>query len=74
MSYGQSSNAYASGSNQNSGNVITDRSTTRLHAPPGGNSSFSLGQDYPPEPSRGQNQAMGQQQGQGYGQQQQQPR
>ena len=38
-----SSNAYATGSNQNCGNVITDRSSTRLHAPPGGKSSFSLG-------------------------------
>eukprot|EP00618_Florenciella_parvula_P037477 CAMPEP_0119487468 /NCGR_PEP_ID=MMETSP1344-20130328/13549_1 /TAXON_ID=236787 /ORGANISM="Florenciella parvula, Strain CCMP2471" /LENGTH=145 /DNA_ID=CAMNT_0007522333 /DNA_START=68 /DNA_END=505 /DNA_ORIENTATION=+ len=38
-----SSNAFANGSNQNCGNVITDRSTTRLHAPPGGQSSFSLG-------------------------------
>jgi protein SPIRAL1 and related proteins len=28
---------------QNSGNFITDRSTTRLHAPPGGASSFSIG-------------------------------
>lgn len=40
---GVSSNAYATGSNQNCGNVITDRPTTRLHAPPGGKSSFSLG-------------------------------
>ena len=38
-----SSNAFASGSNQNSGNMITDRSSTRIHAPPGGKSSFSLG-------------------------------
>ena len=40
---GQSSNAYSSGSSQNCGNVLTDRPTTRLHAPPGGKSSFSLG-------------------------------
>lgn len=40
---GVSSNRYASGSNQNCGNVITDRSTTRIHAPPGGRSSFTLG-------------------------------
>jgi hypothetical protein len=33
-----SSNRFASGSNQNCGNVITDRSSTRLHAPPGGSS------------------------------------
>ncbi len=39
----QSSNAYANGSNQNCGNVLTDRSSTRLHAPPGGHSSFRLG-------------------------------
>lgn len=38
-----SSNRYADGANQNCGNFITDRPTTRLHAPPGGKSSFSLG-------------------------------
>lgn len=38
-----SSNKFATGSNQNCGNVITDRSSTRLHAPPGGHSSFVLG-------------------------------
>eukprot|EP00929_Paragymnodinium_shiwhaense_P067251 TRINITY_DN33869_c0_g1_i1.p1 TRINITY_DN33869_c0_g1~~TRINITY_DN33869_c0_g1_i1.p1 ORF type:complete len:404 (+),score=29.89 TRINITY_DN33869_c0_g1_i1:143-1354(+) len=38
-----SANSFACGSNQNCGNVLTDRSTTRLHAPPGGKSSFSLG-------------------------------
>ncbi|EQC28931.1 hypothetical protein SDRG_13270 [Saprolegnia diclina VS20] len=38
-----SSNRYASGVSQNTGNVITDRSTTRIHAPPGGASSFRLG-------------------------------
>jgi len=38
-----SSNRFATGSNQNCGNVITDRSSTRLHAPPGGHSSFVLG-------------------------------
>jgi len=37
------SNSYANGANQNCGNVITDRSTTRIHAPPGGKSSFQLG-------------------------------
>ena len=36
------SNAYANGSNQNCGNVLTDRPTTRLHAPPGGKSSISF--------------------------------
>lgn len=45
---GISSNRYASGSNQNSGNVITDRSTTRIHAAPGGNSSLSLAFDPTP--------------------------
>eukprot|EP00930_Biecheleria_cincta_P052019 TRINITY_DN3723_c0_g1_i1.p1 TRINITY_DN3723_c0_g1~~TRINITY_DN3723_c0_g1_i1.p1 ORF type:complete len:318 (-),score=55.51 TRINITY_DN3723_c0_g1_i1:36-989(-) len=46
--YGQrpiqsSSNAYATGSNQNCGNYITDRRTTRVLAPPGGGSSISFG-------------------------------
>lgn len=36
-------NAYANGANQNCGNVITGRSSTRINAPPGGSSSFSLG-------------------------------
>ena len=39
----QGSNAFASGANQNSGNFISDRSTTRLHAPPGGTTSISFG-------------------------------
>ncbi|KAK3288177.1 hypothetical protein CYMTET_4336 [Cymbomonas tetramitiformis] len=43
-----SSNSYAQGSNQNCGNVITGRSTTRIHHAPGGASSFSFAQD--PEP------------------------
>lgn len=38
-----SSNAYANGSHQNSGNVLTDRSTTRVHAPPGGEDHISFG-------------------------------
>uniref|UniRef100_A0A7S2QZQ3 Microtubule-associated protein Jupiter n=1 Tax=Eucampia antarctica TaxID=49252 RepID=A0A7S2QZQ3_9STRA len=37
-----SSNAYASGSNMNSGNVITERPSSRVINPPGGKSSFSL--------------------------------
>ena len=47
-----SSNAYATGTDQNCGNVITDRPSTRLHAPPGGHSSFSFGRgdDAPVEP------------------------
>jgi hypothetical protein len=40
---GISSNRFASGSNQNAGNVLTDRPTTRLHQAPGGNSTLSLG-------------------------------
>jgi len=38
-----SSNAYANGTNQNVGNFITDRSSTRIHAPPGGRSSITFG-------------------------------
>lgn len=38
-----SSNKFASGANQNNGNSITDRSTTRIHQAPGGNSSICLG-------------------------------
>jgi len=45
-----SSNAYASGSNQNAGNVLTDRPTTRVHAPPGGSSSNIFGTDPVQEP------------------------
>mmetsp|Transcript_26683 Transcript_26683/g.83538 ORF Transcript_26683/g.83538 Transcript_26683/m.83538 type:complete len:141 (-) Transcript_26683:1896-2318(-) len=37
-----SSNVFASGDNQNCGNSITDRSTTRVRAPPGGHSSISF--------------------------------
>jgi len=40
---GDSSNAYANGANQNCGNVITDRSSTRVMAPPGGRSSITFG-------------------------------
>jgi len=40
-----SSNNFASGSNQNQGNVITDRPTTKLHQAPGGKSSIDLGDD-----------------------------
>ena len=39
----KSSNAYASGANQNCGNVLTDRPTSRVLAPPGGRSSISIG-------------------------------
>lgn len=42
-SRGVSSNAFACGANQNAGNFITDRSTTRIHAPPGGRSSITFG-------------------------------
>lgn len=40
---GLSSNAYASGDRQNSGNTITDRPSTRVHHAPGGQSNFSFG-------------------------------
>eukprot|EP00934_Nitzschia_sp_Nitz4_P006289 Nitzschia sp. Nitz4//scaffold106_size73319//50097//50540//NITZ4_005741-RA/size73319-processed-gene-0.70-mRNA-1//-1//CDS//3329532535//6279//frame0 len=39
---GQSSNAFASSSSTNSYNVITDRPTSRVLAPPGGHSSIRL--------------------------------
>ena len=41
-SRGVSSNAYAIGSRQNTGNVITDRPTSRVTQPPGGKSSISF--------------------------------
>lgn len=44
----ESSNAYACGSNQNSGNFLTSTPTTRVIAPPGGSSSLSLGFDDTP--------------------------
>lgn len=37
-----SANAFASGSNQNSGNVLTGRPTSRVLAPPGGHCSIQL--------------------------------
>jgi len=40
-----SSNAFANGANQNAGNTITDRPTTRLHQAPGGTSTICLGSD-----------------------------
>merc|ERR1719499_748007 len=40
-----SSNSFANGANQNAGNTITDRPTTRLHQPPGGNSTICLGDE-----------------------------
>jgi hypothetical protein len=70
-----SSNSYASGANQNSGNVITDRSSTRVAQQPGGNSSFSLGWSAPdnaaPRQQTGRRQIPQQQQQQAfvYGQQ-----
>lgn len=39
---GVSSNVFASGSSQNSGNVITDRPSSRITQPPGGKSSISF--------------------------------
>ncbi|KAL3759717.1 hypothetical protein ACHAWU_008211 [Discostella pseudostelligera] len=41
-SRGISSNAYANGASQNTGNVITDRPTSRVTQPPGGVSSISF--------------------------------
>lgn len=38
-----SSNAFASGANMNSSNVITDRPSSRVLAPPGGHCSIRLG-------------------------------
>ncbi|CAN0247012.1 unnamed protein product [Phaeothamnion confervicola] len=38
-----SANAFATGSNQNAGNFLTDKPTTRVHAPPGGRTSICLG-------------------------------
>lgn len=38
----ESSNRYANGSDQNVGNVLTDRRTIRVNAPPGGHCSFSI--------------------------------
>ena len=37
-----SSNAWASNSNQNCGNMISERPSTRIHAPPGGKSSITF--------------------------------
>ena len=39
---GVSSNIYANGSSQNTGNVITDRPSSRVTQPPGGKSSISF--------------------------------
>merc|ERR1712136_460715 len=38
-----SSNNYANGANQNCGNVLSDRPTTRVEKPPGGFSSIRFG-------------------------------
>jgi len=40
-----SANRFANGANQNCGNTITDRPTTRLHFAPGGASTICLGSD-----------------------------
>mmetsp|Transcript_26272 Transcript_26272/g.57782 ORF Transcript_26272/g.57782 Transcript_26272/m.57782 type:complete len:275 (-) Transcript_26272:154-978(-) len=45
-----SGNSYASGANQNSGNVLSDVASTRVSAPPGGASSFSFGWSGDAEP------------------------
>lgn len=54
-----SANAFANGSNQNCGNYLTERPTTRLHAPPGGKTSFSLGWGGDDEPAPRQRPATG---------------
>lgn len=51
----RSSNAFANGANQNCGNVLTDRPTTRLHAPPGGKSQMSSILSWEPEEPAPQN-------------------
>ncbi len=38
-----SSNVFANGQNQNSGNFLTDRPTTKINRAPGGGSSIHLG-------------------------------
>merc|ERR1739848_361970 len=40
-----SSNQFANGTNQNSGNILTDKPSTRLHHAPGGASSICLGSE-----------------------------
>ena len=40
-----SANAFASGRDQNCGNVVTGRPTSRVLAPPGGTQTFTLGND-----------------------------
>eukprot|EP00899_Mesostigma_viride_P005950 jgi/Mesvir1/15356/Mv06559-RA.1 len=47
---GDSSNAYASGSDQNCGNVLTDRRTTRVLQAPGGASQIVFGDSSAPAP------------------------
>ena len=49
----ESSNSYASGHNQNTGNVMTGVPTTRVSRPPGGHSQFSLAWDTGPAVGRG---------------------
>merc|ERR1719183_2859791 len=67
-----SSNSYANGANQNTGNFVTDRCTTRVAQPPGGSSSFSIGgYGGAPEPYKQQYQQPQQPQQQQQQQQQQ---
>merc|ERR1712159_334927 len=68
MAFGQrprvSSNAYANGSNQNCGNIISDVPSTRVAAPPGGRTSVNLawGDDFPADRTVA-NEAYGRNQG-----------
>lgn len=49
----ESSNSYASGHNQNTGNVLTGVPTTRVSRPPGGHSEMSLAWDTSSAPAAG---------------------
>lgn len=70
----QTSNSWASGTNQNCGNVIGDVPSTRVLRPPGGSSALSLAWDQQAEPQgsitggRGRAPVPGYQHNQGFGQ------
>jgi len=61
-----SSNSFACGNNQNSGNILTDTPSTRVARPPGGASTFSFGWDegrpkktQPPSPASNDSMSAG---------------